>query len=396
MWDANIGAIGSPPPAITYVPDVQNFPMETYSFGGHVWRVLDVQNDRKLLLSEHIIEMRPFNCSSRFGEDAMWATSDIRHYLNSDFLVNTFTASEQARILQTVVSNGGNPWFGSSVGANTRDHIFLLSLEEVVKFFGDSGQLANQNNPNRDSLGFHDQFSDNRVARVTPGGFPVHDWPGVRFDDSLSYWWWLRSPGIFSTDVATVSGVGVIHSRAVGDMMVTDEGLEGFVGVGGRNSISFGGIRPALWLYLPDEVITDRQLSTANPTTATVQVNSQSVNFQAYTINDRNFFMLREIAYALNGTSAQFSINWDGARNAIILETGQPYHPDGSEFQGLSTEIAIPNQTTSVIYLNGEPISPIAYNIGGRNFFMLRDLGDILGFGVDWDGATNTILISTN
>jgi len=106
--------------------------------------------------------------------------------------------------------------------------------------------------------------------------------------------------------------------------------------------------------------------------------------------------MLREIAYALNGTSAQFSVDWDGARNAITLTSGQPYQPTGGELEGVSVGAAVATSTTSTIYLNGSQINPTAYNINDRNFFMLRDLGDVLGFGVDWDGTTNTILITTN
>ena len=34
------------------------------------------------------------------------------------------------------------------------------------------------------------------------------------------------------------------------------------------------------------------------------------------------------------------------------------------------------------------------YNIGGNNFFRLRDLGNALGFGVDYDAATNSAVIT--
>ena len=33
------------------------------------------------------------------------------------------------------------------------------------------------------------------------------------------------------------------------------------------------------------------------------------------------------------------------------------------------------------------------YNIGGSNFFKLRDLGTALGFDVDFDAASNTVVV---
>jgi len=51
--------------------------------------------------------------------------------------------------------------------------------------------------------------------------------------------------------------------------------------------------------------------------------------------------------------------------------------------------------TDSIILLDGSAINLRAYNIGGNNFFMLRALGDTLGFDVGWDDATNTISINT-
>ena len=37
-----------------------------------------------------------------------------------------------------------------------------------------------------------------------------------------------------------------------------------------------------------------------------------------------------------------------------------------------------------------------AYNIGGNNYFKLRDLGQALGFNVTWDDATRTVSILTD
>jgi len=52
--------------------------------------------------------------------------------------------------------------------------------------------------------------------------------------------------------------------------------------------------------------------------------------------------------------------------------------------------------TDSRIYLNGREVQFTAYNIDGNNYFKLRDIGEAFNFGVDWDGARNTIVIDTD
>lgn len=48
------------------------------------------------------------------------------------------------------------------------------------------------------------------------------------------------------------------------------------------------------------------------------------------------------------------------------------------------------------IYINGEAVDIKAFNIDGRNYFMLQDLGTKLNFGVEFDKATNSVKIMPN
>ena len=45
--------------------------------------------------------------------------------------------------------------------------------------------------------------------------------------------------------------------------------------------------------------------------------------------------------------------------------------------------------------LNGQEIHLTGYNIGGNNYFMLRDIGEAVGFNVTWEGETRTVAIDT-
>jgi hypothetical protein len=134
---------------------------------------------------------------------------------------------------------------------------------------------------------------------------------------------------------------------------------------------------------------------TAKPTASTVLVNGKNVIFDAYNINSNNYFKLRDLAYTLSGTAKQFDVGWDGANNSISLASGQPYATVGGEMRGQGAGDTKATPTTSRIYLDGKEVSFTAYNIEGNNYFKLRDIGAVFNFGVDWDGARNTIAIDT-
>jgi len=134
---------------------------------------------------------------------------------------------------------------------------------------------------------------------------------------------------------------------------------------------------------------------TATPTSSTVLVNGESKSFDAYTINQNNYFKLRDLAFVLSGTEAQFEVSWDGANNAITLTSGQPYTVVGGEMALSGAGAQTAALTTSTVYVDGAAVSVTAYTIGGYNYFKLRDIGGAIGFGIGWDGASNTITIDT-
>ena len=181
-------------------------------FGPYEWRVLDVQGNQALILTDGAIDNRHYHHTM---VSVTWETSDIRGWLNSDFL-DRFSQQEQARIVTTTLVNRDNQWFGTSGGNSTQDRVFLLSIEEVVLYFGDSGRLANR--PSDAWFIINDQFGS---ARQT---FQA-------FRPSWASRWWLRSPGWFPYRAAYVTVLG-------------DLSMQG-ISVNWRQ-----GVRPALWLNL--------------------------------------------------------------------------------------------------------------------------------------------------
>ena len=199
----------------------------TLKFGSNDWRVLDVQDDRALLINKDVTHVNmPYN---KTFADVTWETCTLRNWLNNDFL-STFSPQEQSRICLSTIANENNPWYGTSGGLNTKDRIFLLSISEVVKYFGDSGDLANKRR--KDEFGIlksEGSFlkDNNCYARKV-------DYIGKPAWYVKSAWWWLRSPGCYSSRAASVDADGAI---GVGGDAVNIAGYP-------------GGVRPALWLNL--------------------------------------------------------------------------------------------------------------------------------------------------
>ena len=131
------------------------------------WRVLEVSDNKALLITEYGITSKPYN--NKF-ENITWAESDIRKWLNSDFYFTAFNTDERKRIADTFVVNSENPKYGTPGGVNTTDKIFLLSITEAQKYFKDDNARKLKPTP----------FAKMRGAWVS--------------NDGYSYWW-LRSPG---------------------------------------------------------------------------------------------------------------------------------------------------------------------------------------------------------
>jgi len=154
-------------------------------------------------------------------------------------------------------------------------------------------------------------------------------------------------------------------------------------------------VQPPL-LQLPPPPPIDRPNQVAVPSAHNVLINGTPTAFRVFNIADNNYFMLRDIAFVLNGTGAQFGVDWNETLNAISLTTGAPYVPVGGEMPPADQNSANATPTTAAVIINATPVHLRAYNIAGNNFFMLRDLGIALGFGVDWDDATRTVLVTTD
>jgi len=182
---------------------------EVITFGSRYWRVLDIdeQNGKVLLFSDEIIMRRPLHM---LDGERTWESSALRLYLNGDFL-NTFTLDEQELIMEVRNINHDNPWIQGDSLNDTNDRIFLLSINDVLKYFGDSGHIGN-----RSGSTINDQFNEMRIA----------------YYSDVRTVWALRSPGFHNQGLAFINTNGWIQGFGLGFF---------------SDSVS---IRPALWLQV--------------------------------------------------------------------------------------------------------------------------------------------------
>ena len=134
----------------------------------------------------------------------------------------------------------------------------------------------------------------------------------------------------------------------------------------------------------------------AVPTTSTVLVNGNNIKFDSYNINGNNYFKLRDLAYVLNTTEKQFSIEYNEVLNTVSLTSRQPYIAVGGEMEIGDGDNVQTEPTSSTILKNGEVVQLQAYLIDDSNYFKLRDIGELLDFSVEWNGEENSISIDTS
>ena len=175
------------------------------------WLVLEKHEDKTLLVSKRILEFVTYDYRS---EDKAWDKSDIRAWLNGTFLAS-FTPEQQEVILTSLVPSSTNSRYGTSGGDDTNDKVFLLSEQEVRKYF---------------------PYEETAAAKATAGAYArsvkdpaISDPNGNNSFGNTSYWW-LRTRGMYNYQAEYVDYLGYVHRE----------------GMTQNNAIC--GVRPAMWV----------------------------------------------------------------------------------------------------------------------------------------------------
>ena len=148
------------------------------------WLVLAKENSRVLVISDKALDCQPYNSS--YTEEVTWENCSLRKWLNGTFLNKAFSTEEQAQIQNTTVSADNNPQYSTNPGNATTDKVFLLSINEVEKYFNsdEARKCAPTAYAKAQGASTSDTFK-------TPSG-------------AATCWWWLRSPGDDQSSAAYV------------------------------------------------------------------------------------------------------------------------------------------------------------------------------------------------
>ena len=174
------------------------------------WLVLKKSGTKVLLISRYALDCKKYHNQY---VDITWENSDLRKWLNGEFLKNAFTATEQKKIVVTKLANDNNANYGTFGGNSTEDRVFCLSIAEAGSLF---------------------KNDESRKCVPTPYALGKGCWKSSEnfINGRGCCFWWLRSPGgnqNLATDVLTD---GALHLS--GD----------YVDHGNR------AVRPALWVNL--------------------------------------------------------------------------------------------------------------------------------------------------
>ena len=185
------------------------------------WIVLSKTKSQMLVISKYALDCLPYNT-----EDTAitWKDSTLRKWLNNSFYKAAFTKAERSMIKKTKIKNADNVEFDIDGGSDTKDNVFLLSLDDVLNT----------------EYGFSNEIMEfDRARRCAPTAYAVANGTGEAILNDLinnstesTCFWWLRSPG-YKANYA----VYMVYDGSVNDL-------------GGCINTEYAGVRPALVIDL--------------------------------------------------------------------------------------------------------------------------------------------------
>lgn len=134
---------------------------------------------------------------------------------------------------------------------------------------------------------------------------------------------------------------------------------------------------------------------TATNSNAKLMVNGNDVEVSGYTVNDSNYYKIRDIAMVLRTTSSRFNVAWDENLSAITISNGVKYTIVGGELSDNKGTALNVEQNNAPVYVDGDEREMLSYNINGNTYFKIRDIADMVGFEVDWDGENQAVIVRT-
>jgi hypothetical protein len=181
------------------------------------WTILEKKDGKALILCDMIIEAMAYDSSKNNN----YEESDIRAWLNADFMNTAFNDIQKQIIATTLVKNDKEgTGYGESArfyGNNTNDKVFLLSRVEVKSYeFNTNGTV------------------EDPARQKTATAYAIAK--GAYADANNGAWWWLRTPAPHAEDKTRAD---LVHNIKVNGTL--------------NNTSTYhttGGVVPAMWIEL--------------------------------------------------------------------------------------------------------------------------------------------------
>lgn len=133
----------------------------------------------------------------------------------------------------------------------------------------------------------------------------------------------------------------------------------------------------------------------AEKTFQKVLLDGEQVELEAYLINQRNYVKLRDIAALLTATEAKFNVGFDKETKKVLITKGEAYEKQENDLTALpeGKQEAVIDERPFVF--DGEEKMVETAVINQNNYLQLRQLGELVGFGVHYNKETKDIELSS-
>ena len=176
------------------------------------WQVLAKKDGKLLLVSEYGLDTQPYHTTET---SVNWETCSLRTWLNKDFYNAAFNSTEKKKIQTTSVVNADNPTHGTKGGKTTKDNVFLLSYDELGKYYALA--VDSEGSFNDQLCSKPTEYAEAKGANIISG---LSDAYKQYIGNGAS---WLRTPGYIQSYATYISVAGKAYTRgrSVSDSDVT-------------------------------------------------------------------------------------------------------------------------------------------------------------------------------
>ncbi len=130
--------------------------------------------------------------------------------------------------------------------------------------------------------------------------------------------------------------------------------------------------------------------------TKKVTLDGEEVMVGAYDVEGYNYLKLRDVAAILNGKKCQFDVGYDKPTKLMSIELAKAYEKVEGDLAEIKDEKAKAIIRVIKILVNGEEKEVKTALINENNYMQLRDLGSIVGLGVNYDAANKVIQLKSD